>query len=80
MGAGKTGEKIAREILTSPGSQYTVVGFADDDPEKLGGMLHGLKVFCNINDIPNLAIPFDEVLITAPTATGHARAEAQTGR
>ena len=70
VGAGKTGEKIAREILTTPRSQYTVIGFADDDPEKLGGMLHGLKIFCSINNIPDLTVPFDEVLITAPRATG----------
>ena len=70
VGAGKTGEKIAREILTTPGSQYKVIGFADDDPQKLGGMLHGLKIFCSINNIPDLTVPFDEVLITAPKATG----------
>ena len=70
VGAGKTGEKIAREILTTPGSQYTVIGFADDDPEKLGGLVHGLKIFCNISDIINLTLPYDEILITAPRATG----------
>ena len=70
VGAGKTGEKISREILSDPGSQYKVVGFVDDDPTKLGGMLHGIKIFCNINDLPSLKISFDEILITAPSASG----------
>ena len=33
IGAGKTGDKIAREILFSA-QNYIIVGFIDDDPEK----------------------------------------------
>ena len=43
IGAGKTGEKIAREIINTPSSPYEIVGFIDDDPNKNGAILHGYK-------------------------------------
>ena len=70
IGAGRTGEKIVREILSTSRNQYSIAGFADDDLKKIGARLHGVKIFCNINDIPNLRINYDEILITAPSATG----------
>ena len=38
--------------------------------ETHGALLHGKKIFCKIADIPNLNIIYDEILITAPSATG----------
>ena len=70
IGAGKTGDKISREILTTSRSQYSILGFVDDDNEKIGSRLQGKKIFCNVSDLPDLKIPYDEILITAPTATG----------
>ncbi len=70
IGAGRTGEKIAREIMTTLRHQYTIIGFVDDNAEKHGALLHGKKIFCKIADIPNLNIIYDEILITAPSATG----------
>jgi FlaA1/EpsC-like NDP-sugar epimerase len=70
IGAGKTGAKITREVLNTSGEKYSIVGFADDDSEKQGALLHGVKVLCKVVDIPNLKIEYDEVLITAPSATG----------
>ena len=70
IGAGKTGEKIAREIMTTSRHQYTIVGFVDDNVEKHGALLHGKQIFCSIDDLPNLKIKYDEILITAPSATG----------
>ncbi len=71
IGAGKTGEKIAREILTSASNLYKISGFIDDDKEKQGGMLHGQKIYCGLDNILSLKIDYDEVLITAPSATGN---------
>ena len=68
IGAGKTGDKIARQILAS--TNYSIVGFVDDDPNKEGALLHGKKIFCGVSSLPNLNIRYDELLITAPTATG----------
>ncbi len=70
VGAGKTGSKIAQEILTTPNSSYSIAGFVDDNPEKVGALLHGLKILCRVNDIPNISILYDEVLITAPSISG----------
>ena len=43
IGAGKTGDKIAREILSTHRHEYYIVGFVDDDPDKHGSKLHGKK-------------------------------------
>ncbi len=70
IGAGKTGEKIAREIMTTSRHQYSIAGFVDDNVGKHGALLHGKKIFCSIGDLLNLKINYDELLITAPTASG----------
>lgn len=70
IGAGRTGEKIAREILTTPHIGYNIVGFLDDDNRKKGATLHGVKVFGKVSDSEKLPFEFDEFLITAPSATG----------
>jgi len=70
IGAGRTGEKIAREILTTPQIGYQVVGFLDDDFRKRGATIHGLKVFGTVSQAIGLNLQFDEFLITAPSATG----------
>ncbi len=70
IGAGKTGEKISREIRTSSRHQYSIVGFIDDNKEKHGSLINGKKIFCSVRDIPYLKINYDELLITAPSSTG----------
>ncbi len=71
IGAGKAAEKITREILTTSYKyKYQVIGFVDDDPSKIGALLHGIRVLCNINDLPKLSIDYDEILIITPSATG----------
>ena len=70
IGAGKTGSKIAQEILNTVESPFEVMGFIDDDIDKLGGRLHGIRVLGTTADLEKLIIPFDELLITAPAATG----------
>jgi len=70
IGAGKTGDKIAREIMTTLRHQYSIVGFVDDNVEKHGALLHGKKVFGSIGNLINLKVQFDELLIVAPSATG----------
>ena len=70
IGAGKTGEKIAREIMTTSRNQYSIAGFVDDNVQKSGALLHGKKIFCKISELPNLNVRYDELLITAPSASG----------
>ena len=70
IGAGKTGEKIAREIIIQSTTQYAIAGFVDDNPEKHGALLHGKKVYGSVRDLLNIKVKYDEILITAPSATG----------
>ena len=70
IGAGHTGEKIAREIISTPRSPYQIVGFLDDDVRKQGTTMHGKKVFGKVADLESFHLNFDELLITAPSATG----------
>ena len=70
LGAGKTGDKICRELLTSFSKTHEIIGFIDDDIKKVGAMLHGKKIFSKVIDLPNLKIPFDEIIITAPSSSG----------
>ncbi|MCI4625659.1 MAG: hypothetical protein L3V56_06830, partial [Candidatus Magnetoovum sp. WYHC-5] len=43
VGAGNTGEMILRDILRQPLLAFNVVGFVDDDKNKNGACLHGIK-------------------------------------
>jgi FlaA1/EpsC-like NDP-sugar epimerase len=70
IGAGKTGAKIAREILDTVDSPFEITGFIDDDLDKRGARLHGIQVLGTTADLETLTTPFDELLITAPGATG----------
>jgi len=70
LGAGNTGEKIARDILTNFSDDFQIVGFLDDNPEKIGSSIHGIPVIDRIATLNKLALEFDEILITAPSTTG----------
>ena len=70
IGAGVTGEKIAREIKSTPNAAYTVLGMIDDDITIQGSTIHGIPIIGTVNDLNNTSIDFDEILITAPSATG----------
>ena len=59
LGAGKTGDQIAREILTTSRNLYSIAGFVDDDKNKQGALLHGKKVFCGVDEMAHLKIDFD---------------------
>jgi FlaA1/EpsC-like NDP-sugar epimerase len=47
-----------RELERNVKYKYTMVGFIDDDPQKLGKMIHGVRVIGTIKDIPVLAKPY----------------------
>ena len=70
IGAGDTGEKIARDILNNSSDEYKIVGFLDDNVEKIGSSIHGIPVIDRILTLNKLSIEFDEILITAPGASG----------
>ena len=70
IGAGDTGEKISRDILSNSSDEYKIVGFLDDNIEKIGSSIHGIPVIDRIFTLNKLSIEFDEILITAPGASG----------
>lgn len=69
LGAGSSGEKIIREVKENPSSNYKIIGLLDDDPNKINSTIHGIPVLGKIEALHTILIPFDEILICAPTAT-----------
>jgi len=55
IGAGSLGERLVREITSSPQLNYHVVGFLDDDPAKRGRSLHGREVLGGVDDLESVA-------------------------
>jgi len=63
LGAGETGKLIVRALKKEPNYGYEILGFLDDDPEKQGTRIYGIKVHrgidraaeyikgCNIEDL-----------------------------
>jgi undecaprenyl-phosphate galactose phosphotransferase len=63
LGAGETGKLMVKALKREPNYGYKIIGFLDDDPEKCGKMIEGLKIHrgvdkalqyinrCNIEDI-----------------------------
>jgi FlaA1/EpsC-like NDP-sugar epimerase len=72
IGAGDAGEKIFREIQNNPKLRYKVIGFLDDDTQKVGMQLHGVPILGTIPEIISMAskMKAEEILIASPSATG----------
>jgi FlaA1/EpsC-like NDP-sugar epimerase len=72
IGAGDAAEQVVREINSKPHMKYRIVGLVDDDKNKIGRLIHGIKVYGNINDLNEIVIRNDvnEILIAIPSASG----------
>ncbi len=70
LGAGVGAQTVAREIRR-PDSQYSAIGYVDDDPSKVGLKVEGITVLGIVDRIPELVNSYaiDEVLIAVPSAT-----------
>ncbi len=66
IGAGDVGEMLLRELDKNGRDKYSVIGFIDDDEDKHGRTIHGVKVLGACENIPEIAplLRIDEVLIT----------------
>jgi len=70
IGAGDCGQRICREFKENPNVKSHVIGFLDDDQNKIGRKIHGVPV---LNSIDNLEDTIkskyvDEVIIAIPNA------------
>ncbi|MEQ9323041.1 MAG: nucleoside-diphosphate sugar epimerase/dehydratase [Polyangiaceae bacterium] len=54
VGAGSAGAQVAREITQRPDLGMALVGFADDNPVKIGTLIHGVKVLGDTYSLPQL--------------------------
>jgi FlaA1/EpsC-like NDP-sugar epimerase len=72
VGAGSAGIRLLDEIERRQTRNLAVVGFVDDDPEKIGMRVSGMPVLGAIDDIPRIVAEHEvgEVLIAIPTAPG----------
>jgi len=72
VGAGSAGEQLIKKLKTSsPTSSYTPVALVDDDPNKQGSIIHGIRVMGSKEDIPRIVnnLSIDEITISIPSAS-----------
>ncbi|MCL2627425.1 MAG: polysaccharide biosynthesis protein [Oscillospiraceae bacterium] len=71
VGAGYTGNAIIQELYREPNRRYEIVCIVDDDPDKFGRRIHGIKVSGGTKDIPNLSDKYDIdiIILAVPSAS-----------
>ncbi len=69
VGAGDAGELLLRDLLKN--HAYVPVGILDDDANKLGKEIHGIRVLAGLNDVPGQiqSMAADVVLLAIPSAS-----------
>ena len=72
VGAGEAGSMVVREMLRHPEAGLYPVGFLDDDPNKRGQTIAGVRVWGALDDLPRMAraLEAEEVLVAIPSAPG----------
>jgi FlaA1/EpsC-like NDP-sugar epimerase len=72
IGAGQAGLLVAKELSLRPDLGFDPVGFLDDDLQKVGTVLHGLRVLGTTNDLARVAEKrrATQALITIADAPG----------
>jgi exopolysaccharide biosynthesis polyprenyl glycosylphosphotransferase len=56
VGAGQSGQTLVRALNERPGSGYRIVGYIDDDPDKLGQVIEGVPVLGSHADALEIAL------------------------
>jgi FlaA1/EpsC-like NDP-sugar epimerase len=71
VGAGEAGSMIVRDILRSPELALIPVAYVDDDPRKIGLMLHGIRVQGSRASLASIArrTEAEQALLAIPSAT-----------
>lgn len=70
IGAGEAGSMLLKEMRRQEGSSFNLIGFVDDDPQKIGMRLHGLPVLGRSNQLAELIDRYaiEDVIIAIPSA------------
>jgi len=73
VGAGDAGALVVREMKRNPQLHMLPVAFVDDDHEKHGKEIHGVRVAGALTDLSLIVSRYSaqEVVIAIPTAPGH---------
>ena len=69
-GAGEAGVLLVKESRINPNFSYRIVGFLDDNPNKIGGKVYGLRVFGGLDKIEEIVEKKDisKIIISMPSA------------
>jgi FlaA1/EpsC-like NDP-sugar epimerase len=71
VGAGSTGTMLASELKMNANSRYLPYCFIDNDPQKIGNSVSGLKVYSEKGIIERLkTLPVHEIIIALPGLSG----------
>ena len=68
-GAGEAGVLLVKESRINPNFSYRIVGFLDDNPNKKGGKVYGLKVLGGLEDVEKVVEKSDvsKIIISMPS-------------
>ena len=68
-GAGEAGVLLVKESRINPNFSYKIVGFLDDNPNKKGGKVYGLKVLGGLEDVEQVVEKNDvsKIIISMPS-------------
>ena len=68
-GAGEAGVLLVKESRINPNFPYRIVGFLDDNPNKKGGKVYGLKVLGGLEDVKKIVEKIDvsKIIISMPS-------------
>ena len=68
-GAGESGVLLVKESRINPNFSYRIVGFLDDNPNKKGGKVYGLKVLGGLEDVEQVVEKNDvsKIIISMPS-------------
>ena len=68
-GAGEAGVLLVKESRINPNFPYRIVGFLDDNPNKKGGKVYGIKVLGGLEDVEKIIEKNDvsKIIISMPS-------------
>lgn len=71
IGAGNAGEMIIRDIYRNRFSKFYPIGFLDDDPQKIGKFIHGVRVLGKIQELKEIVykLKVEAVIIAIPSVS-----------